>query len=308
MNKLIYFLCGFAAFFAGCSSSHTAKATNDNAPLDKSLLWEIKGKGLKQPSYLYGTIHIIPEKDYFLPAKFQEKFNTCKSLTLEIDMSKPMELAFKMLSLAPMNDNKKLSDLLSKDDYKTLKDYMENEVAEIKMVGFGMFETYKPLILSGMLYSKLGGSEEKSVAYENKFMEMAQEKQMTVKGLETVDYQMSIFDTIPYKDQAKQLVEMIKSIQSGGKGDESNLYNEMIQAYKSQDVDKMHDYILKENNDFKGFENTLIYNRNRNWIAKIEKMAKEQPTLFAVGAGHLGGPSGVIRLLRKAGFEVNPVK
>jgi uncharacterized protein YbaP (TraB family) len=54
--------------------------------------------------------------------------------------------------------------------------------------------------------------------------------------------------------------------------------------------------------------NVLLDNRNQNWIPKIEKVAKEKPTLFAVGAAHLPGENGVIALLRKKGYTVEAVK
>ena len=52
----------------------------------------------------------------------------------------------------------------------------------------------------------------------------------------------------------------------------------------------------------------LLKNRNTNWIPKIEKAAKEKPTFFGVGAAHLGGDDGVIKLLRKKGYTVEAVK
>ncbi|MBS7321171.1 MAG: TraB/GumN family protein, partial [Myroides sp.] len=33
---------------------------------NKSLLWEISGKGLEKPSYVFGTIHMICQEDYIM--------------------------------------------------------------------------------------------------------------------------------------------------------------------------------------------------------------------------------------------------
>jgi uncharacterized protein YbaP (TraB family) len=55
------------------------------------------------------------------------------------------------------------------------------------------------------------------------------------------------------------------------------------------------------------FEGPLLTDRNKKWIPKIETVARETPTFFGVGAGHLGGENGVIMLLKKAGFTVEPV-
>ena len=59
--------------------------------------------------------------------------------------------------------------------------------------------------------------------------------------------------------------------------------------------------------DVEAGENVLLTDRNREWIPSMEEMAQEKPTFFAVGAGHLGGPEGIIILLRKAGYKVEAV-
>jgi UDP-3-O-acyl-N-acetylglucosamine deacetylase len=55
------------------------------------------------------------------------------------------------------------------------------------------------------------------------------------------------------------------------------------------------------------FEKILLTNRNKNWIPIMEEMILEKPTLFAVGAGHLGGPNGIIRLMIEKGYTLSPV-
>jgi uncharacterized protein YbaP (TraB family) len=51
-----------------------------------------------------------------------------------------------------------------------------------------------------------------------------------------------------------------------------------------------------------------LYNRNRNWVAKLKELLPEKTLLIAVGAGHLPGDQGVINLLRKAGYTVTPIE
>ena len=55
-------------------------------------------------------------------------------------------------------------------------------------------------------------------------------------------------------------------------------------------------------------QDKLLTNRNKNWISKISEYSKQQPTFFGVGAGHLAGENGVIKLLRKAGYSVEAVQ
>ena len=60
--------------------------------------------------------------------------------------------------------------------------------------------------------------------------------------------------------------------------------------------------------DDKEFHARLLDDRNIAWIPKLETAFKEKPTFVAVGAGHLGGTNGVIKLLRAKGYQVSPVK
>lgn len=78
----------------------------------------------------------------------------------------------------------------------------------------------------------------------------------------------------------------------------------MLELYRNQDINAMHSMIGDDRSGMGGYEDILLNNRNRNWIPVMGRMMREQPTLFAVGAGHLGGESGVVALLRKEGYKV----
>ena len=122
------------------------------------------------------------------------------------------------------------------------------------------------------------------------------------KDWETIEYQLSVFDSIPYKSQAEMLVETIKM---GSEG--SSSFQELVDMYKTQDIEAM--YMTMQDDQMGGgdFEDVLLTNRNRNWIPIIDQMVREKPSFIAVGAGHLGGPHGVVRLLQEAGFTMTPI-
>ena len=82
----------------------------------------------------------------------------------------------------------------------------------------------------------------------------------------------------------------------------------LMDIYKTQDVEKLFDATTKQETDEKEFHARLLDERNLSWIPKLEVAFKEKPTFVAVGAGHLGGKKGVLSLLRKKGYQVNPVK
>lgn len=280
----------------------TANAQETAEKLDKTLLWKITGKGIK-PSYLFGTIHMIGAEDFFWDAKMQKAFDKTDKLVMEIDMSQMLATSMQMLKLAPMDDNKELKDLMSEEDYTMVEKYFTEEASDqTKMTPFTMIKNWKPMLVQSMLYTEMIEGPVKM--YEMELTTKAQEADMNFGGLETVADQMKVFDNISYEKQAEALVETVKNLKNGDNG--SNEFAKLVEKYKEQDVDGMVEMMAGDLEEMEGQE-ALLDNRNKNWIPQILAMSKKEKTFYAVGAGHLGGENGVIRLLRKEGLKVTPV-
>ena len=279
-----------AAFL--CSIVFSAQAQRN----EKSLLWEISGNGLTAPSYLYGTIHLVCPNDFVLSDSLKAKFGKAQQIVLEIDMDDPAMMA-KMMQTMYMKDGKKLKILLNEADYTQLSAYVKDSLG----MGIGFIETMKPFAAMSLFYTKMLRCAPQS--YEMVLMQMAQASKKEVLGLETIESQMAIFDKIPYEKQAQMLMQLVKKSQEAAAE-----FKDLVKLYKKQDVDELEKTMDKSSFEFEGYENDILYNRNAAWIAEIEKLAAKKPTLFAVGAAHLGGKKGVLALLRKAGFRVRAVR
>jgi len=166
-----------------------------------------------------------------------------------------------------------------------------------------MLERVTPFFLSTFADTDMmgGGMGDGSiVSYEMEFMKMAQEKELVMDGLETIEFQLSIFDSIPYPDQAQMLVESIKA---SSEETEDDQFAEMIKMYKDQDIQGMQT-MFDGDESIGEYEDVLLVKRNVSWIPIMEVMMKKQPTFFAVGAGHLGGAKGVLQLLKDRGYTL----
>jgi len=263
-----------------------------------SLLWEITGNGLEQKSYLYGTIHMIEKKDFFMTDVTKDRFNRTQVLFLELDMDDP-SLMFKGLMGVFMNGGVTLKDLVTEEEYQRIDDYFKEQTGS----GIAMFNRMKPMLVSAMVQEKSMTGEVTS--YEAEFMELANKRGMEVEGLETAEFQMSMFDSIPYEQQAQMLLDGVDG-KDGMNSEE--LFKEMIALYKAEDVNGLASIISEESKDMENFERLLLETRNRNWIPIISKQSAIMPTFFAVGAGHLGGENGVIKLMQEAGYTMTPIK
>ena len=271
---------------------------------DQSLLWKISGKNLTAPSYLFGTIHMIGKNDYFFTETMQAAFDATAQVTFEINMEEMSDMGAMMpvMMKAFMSDNITLRDLLEPESYEIVQ-------AHFNDLGLPMMflDRIKPMFLSALSAEdmmKTQTDNETLVSYEFELLDMARKQNKTVAGLETAEYQMSMFDSIPYDVQARMLVAAIQ--ENDGSGDEE--YRKMIDLYKAQDITAMGALITQEGDELANYEQLLLTNRNRNWIPVMARLMGTSPTFFAVGAGHLGGPKGVIALLRAAGYTVTSVR
>lgn len=271
--------------------------------LTKSLLWKVTGKGIK-PSYVFGTIHMIGADDFFWSKSMDKAFKKTKKLVMEMDMSQQMTMAVQMMQLAPMKGGETLQDLLSEEDYDLVKTYFTEEAKspQAKMT-FGMAQNWQPMLLQSLLYTEMINGPIKM--YEMELTSKAKEADMAFGGLETVADQMAVFSSVPYKEQAKGLVDIIKNLKKGEAGE--NEFAKMVVHYKAQDIDGMLEAMQGDLEEMSN-KDALIDDRNIKWIPQIIETSKDTPTFYAVGAGHLGGKNGVIRLLKKEGFKVTPIK
>ena len=199
-----------------------------------------------------------------------------------------------------MAGGKTLKDLLSPEDYTLVKSKMEE-----KGLPAGMFERMKPMFLSTLISNEDEGtspSTSSMTSVEMELYRLTRRQKMESAGLETAAYQMSIFDSIPYEAQAKMLVDGLRSTDQADEG-ESEL-DMMLKLYRDQDITAMQSMISDVQYGMSNYEEILLNKRNRNWIPVMSRLMREKPTIFAVGAGHLGGASGVVALLRREGYRV----
>lgn len=280
--------------------------TTSLVPTEKTVLWEISGNDLEKPSYLFGTIHIIGKDDFILHDSTKTLFAQTDQVVFEVDIEEANGL-FSQLSMMMglvMNNGTTLKDLVSNEDYLLVKKRFDK-------MGLPMFifERVKPMILSTFLSEDMSlGAMSDMVSYEMELLALSkkQEKEMDVKGLETLQFQMSVFDSIPYKAQAEMLVEGLK-MESDASAEGQDQFKVMVDLYKDEDLIGMQKMFESEEGGLGEWDDVLLKNRNENWIPIMAEMMKEMPTFFAVGAGHLGGEHGVIALLRKQGYTMTPV-
>jgi uncharacterized protein len=285
-----------ATFLAAFLSMATMAQHNS----ENTLLWKITGPGMDKPSYLFGTIHVICKDDAVISPMLRKAIKESEEVYFEVDMDNMFEMLMAVRKMKMRGDTT-LKDLLTQKDYEKVKSYFAGKRS---ILPFSVLETYKPILAASTLESSSMGCE--STAMEQVIMMEANFYDKEIKGLESLTYQASILDSIPYKLQAEQLVEYIDRINSGDTS--NNELDEMFKAYKEQDLKKLEALLMSTDAGISAFADIMLYNRNRNWVEKLKKLLGKKPMVIAVGAGHLPGENGVINLLRKEGYKLTPVE
>lgn len=289
--KLLAIFSAFAiTIFLSCKNRNALTM----APRGKSLLWEITGKGLSKPSYFFGTMHLMCAEDAELTETVISLIKEVDQIYLEVDMDNAAELLSGILDLRSKT-GKTLQATLNSDDYNRVKNFFEKYHPRVP---FSVLELQPPLMISASLFELLLPCEQTN-GVEIKIIDEAYKEKKETKGLETIAFQSSLFDSIPYEDQAKDLVKSIDSLEKNRK-----MMNEMIQIYKDQDIEKLYSLSTNDESCISNYMELLLYKRNRNWVSQFHTIAKDSSTLFAVGAGHLGGDKGILQLLRQQGYTV----
>ena len=285
----------FLLFLFSCKAQPaqvSLKANNDN----NSLLWEVSGNGLKKNSYLFGTFHLLCKSDINFSSQLKAATGNADKIYMELDMDDPSVLMGGLLMMN-MKEGKKLKDLYTEAEYNKLSNYFKDSLH----VPVSFLQNTKPYFLVAMLYPKMMPCKTVS-GVEEELMKLAKTQQKEIKGLETMEFQAAVFDSIPYSEQAKELLKSIDSMTVYKK-----YFDTMVNVYKSQQLEKIERLFSQSEFGMEEHQDILLDDRNKNWVGQLKTIMLKESVFVAVGAGHLVGNKGLIALLKKEGYTVRPL-
>ena len=272
------------------------------------LLWKVSVNGLQKPSYIFGTYHLAPlsTKDSIaaLPQAMQDAQQVYGEVVMA-DMMKPEFLALMQQQMMLPADTT-LKSLFTQEQYETVgrlvKEYMQMDLA--------MLDRLKPAALvqqlSVLFCLKHTPGFNPQEQLDTYFQQEAAKQGKKVAGLETIQSQVDVLYGTPLRRQAENLYCMASDTAK-----QIRQANELVSAYAAQDIDRL--LRLMEEKEGTSCDPQpeemaqLLYNRNENWVKQMPAIMQAAPTLFVVGAGHLPGDKGVLRLLQEQGYTLEPM-
>ena len=265
------------------------------------LLWEISGKGIAKPGYLYGTMHVSEKLVFNLSDTFFIGLRNVDMVALETDHDEWQEFTDNIngdgeediFAFRPGFGGRRNYQNLYNESFKFAAP--ENEM-------LGAILSSKPMMTNEFLYrSNTYRQEYEEDTYLDLFIFQAGRKLgKKVIGLETIEgsYEAAIRAQIP-DDEEKKSNNYYRGYYDPSK---------MEEAYRNQDLSLL-DSLNKLVSPGKNFQRWMLDERNIIMADRIDSIMQSGTSLFsAVGAAHLPGEMGVILLLRKKGYTVRPVK
>lgn len=268
------------------------------------LLWKITGNGLKNPSYLFGTHHLIPIQFLDSVPGLYPAFNSTKMVVSEVVLNNlDATPAIRMAALLP--DTVTIRGLLSPAEYE----FVNQELTNTLRMSLDNLNKMHPSLISKLyeleLYKKYEHFDENTQS-DTYFQLVAAKKGIPIAGLETVEQQVKLLFPENIKKEAQLLVASIRNkemlIQE---------MREMNRLYREGNLDALEVLANQSNKQWNVSEEEnkkLIDDRNINWVKQLPDLIKNNSCFVAVGALHLPGNKGLIKLLKNEGYKVIPVK
>jgi uncharacterized protein YbaP (TraB family) len=266
-------------------------------PLEgNTLLWEISGKGLKNPSYIYGTMHVKDSRVFNFADSVLLKIEQCQAFALEVH---PDSMIALMLNPNPFGDTvNRVKEYISDGEYRSLNYKMK------KQLGFTVEQMGRkdPAPLSYYLEMDRKKTDDKPTFLDGYLYGIARAGGKTILGLENVNDQLGLLKSLSQQDQKETLLSRIDRARES-----KVMYERLVSVYKRQNLDAIDSLVLNSTAITPDFYGKLITLRNRKMVDTIISIMKKQTLFAAVGAAHFAGDEGLINLLRRKGYTMRPV-
>jgi uncharacterized protein YbaP (TraB family) len=291
-------------WFISCDEAKTEKFKTSEK---FSLLWEITGTDLRNPSYLFGSWNIYDPTIFTIPAEIFDAIDLCDNFVMEIDPK-----------VMICQEGGKQNTIIANPD-NTLDKLLEPEVyAELLNLPVVKLINVDVRMVNPMFITMFFQVEDPDVIYSvDRGLSMyAMEKLKNTIGLETLEEQLDMIDNIPMSEQIKEIndvynyckKENIRFVEAGKK-----MFVAAQNIYKSQDLEKFDD-LNKEFNITawsSGADSAMFASRNIKFANRIDDFIRQNKTIFiAIGQSHLPNREnmrGIVTLLKEKGYKMRPL-
>ncbi len=259
------------------------------------LLWEIQGPFNGKSSFLFGTMHVKDQRAFNDLEPALHRLSVCEALALELDLGNIQHQQLHLSKIFSLPDGLSLKNLISHHKYQKLKKIL------FKSLGFDLkpFENVKPFLITSLIAETVLASDH-PLALDHYLWSIAHENNKKLLGIETLQQQLGVADKIPLSYQVNELLSVGRNIKAYRKQ-----IHYLASLYEKGDAQKIYQATRRSMGKLRKL---MLFDRNRLMADRIAELSKEYSLFAGIGAAHLGGEKGVIKLLKDKGFRMKKLK
>jgi len=265
----------------------------------KGLLWKIETPG-NSTSYLYGTMHVSDSQVTSLSAPVETAFMQARHFVMEVLMN--FEAMGYVSQVSFFNDGRTLQSVMGVDAYMQLKALFNKRI----FIAEEVINNMKPWAVLMLLMVPADQQIQGAEALDMVLYRRASQRKLQLSGLETVQEQIGIFDSLSMQDQLWLLNRAIEDIEIT-----DALFPKMLTAYIERDLAQLvaiqHSFMSEGSEIDERFMHKLLDERNVRMAKRMRPILKQGKAFIAIGALHLPNKGGVLDLLEQQGYKVTPV-
>ena len=262
----------------------------------RALVWKAsRGAGV---IYLVGSVHMLTNDFYPLAPPLEAAFKDSDLLVEEADLAEMLSpnTQFSMLSKGMLPAGQTLDKVVSPSTMALVNQHVGGPLP------IEALKQFKPWFLAMTLEALewQNAGFDASLGLDKHFFDRAQTEGKTIQGLETTDFQISLFDNMTRDQQDRFLAETLKSVDK-----EKAAVTRLTGAWKNGDITTIERLVMDDVKSDPVMYDRLLVSRNRSWMPKIEALfSRPRHAFVVVGAAHLVGPDGLVSMLKSKGYTV----
>jgi len=262
----------------------------------RGFIWTIERDG--RTSWLVGSLHVLTQDAYPLPTAMDQAFGRAKTLMEETDVNDitSPEIIGAVATKGMFNDGKTLQSVLTPVAYQQLSQRIAATGLPIDMVNV-MRPWMVELTLSGLELQRAGFDPELGIDVH--YRRLAAKNGMALSMLETAAEQIDYLAGLPLDIQVEQLQKTLSDGET-----ELKEVREIAAAWRAGDAAAIEKLLLKGMQDSPTYYKSLVVDRNRRWIPRIETCLATGNCFIVVGAAHMVGSDGLITMLKQKGYRI----
>lgn len=260
-------------------------------------IWEYRGAA--GTVLMLGSVHVLREQDYPLPASVEAAYARADTLVMEIDTSSLDPLSAQMLitGMGSLEPDRSMRSVMGDRDF----DRATRLAGELG-IDLTLMQQFEPwfaaLTIMNLQMMRMGFNPQ--IGLESHLSGLAARDGKQIVGLETMEFQLRLFDAMPERVQSDLLLQTLEEA-----GSMETEMDAMIRAWRGGDSAALARIMGKNFADYPDVYESLVSRRNRDWADKVVEIGARPGThLVVVGALHLVGKDSLIRMLEQKGQRV----